>query len=148
MNLEFDPCFDQKKIIRLSSVLPQTYAELNKMAPWRKGKWPTKVHCMTDSKIVEGRKRGAGHGFTFVGGGRSNNSVWMNCYMSVVGHWLVLTHESLHHSHPDASEQELNCILVPHIYKQVFGKKLTPEYGRRHGLGSPVPGVGDRSYCR
>ena len=94
LSLQFDPCFDRDKIIRLSSVLPQTYAALDKMAAWRKGKWPTKIHCMTDSKIVEGRRRGAGHGFTYPG----RNAIWMNHHMTLVGHWLVLVHENMHHA--------------------------------------------------
>lgn len=144
LNLQFDPCFDRDKIVRLSAVLPKTYAELDRLAPWRKGKWPTKIHCMTDSKILDGRRRGAGHGYTYPG----RNGIWMNHHMTLVGHWLVLVHENGHHAWPDATEQELNCVIVPRVYKRVFGKVLTPEYGRRHGLGSPVPGVGDRSYCR
>lgn len=144
MNLEFDPCFDQKKIIKISAHLPQTYAELNRLAPFRNGRWPTKIHCMSDSKVIEGRMRGAGHGYTYPG----KNGIWMNHNMTTTGYWLVLVHESLHHAWPDATEKELNCRYVPRIYEAVFGKVLTPEFGRRHGLGSPLPGMGDRSFCR
>lgn len=142
--LHFDDCFDPVKIEKLSRLLPRTYAALDELAPWMKGKWPTRVHCMSDGDIVKGRKKGAGHGYTFHDG----NEVWINPHMTQEGHWLVLVHEFLHHGFPDATEPEINCTLVPHVYKQVFGKKLDPAWARQHGIGSPVEGVGDRSFCR
>lgn len=146
LQLKFDPCFPQQKIVKLAATLPKTYHELNKMCPWRKGKWPTKIHCMSDSDIARMRRKGAGHGYTYVRPGA--NEIWLNCYMTQTGYWLVFTHENLHHGWPDATEPEINCVHLPRIYKAVFGKVLTPEYARRHGVGSPMPGVGDRSFCR
>lgn len=143
INLQFDPCFDQQKLAELAPHLPATYSVMNEMAPFRRGRWPTRVHCMSHSKIIDGRKRGAGHGYTYPG----EDGIWINPTMTVQGHWLVLVHENFHHAWPDATEQEINCRLVPEVYKRVFGKRLDPEWARRHGLGSPVPGVGDRSFC-
>lgn len=147
MKLHFDECFDQDKILWVAQYLPATYAVLDELAPWRKGKWPGRVRCMSTSSIVDGRARGAGHGFTYTEG-RGSGEIWMNPHMSELGHWLVLVHENCHHGWPDATEGEINCVLVPEVYRRVFGKKLTPETGRRHGLGAPAAGVGDRSYCR
>ena len=147
MKLHFDPCFDEKKILWVAQYLPATYAVLDELAPWRKGKWPAKIKCMSEREISDGRRRGAGHGHTYTSGSDSN-TIWMNRYMSKEGHWLVLVHENCHHAWPDMTEAEINCSRVPEIYRRVFGKKLTPEYGRKHGLGAPVAGVGDRSFCR
>ncbi len=144
MKIHFDECFPRSKVVELSATLPKTYHELNRMCPWRKGKWPTKVHCMTDGKISSMRRHGAGHGYTYPRG----HEIWMNHYMSGPGFWLVFVHENLHHGYPDATEAEINCVHLPKIYKAVFGKTLTPEYARRHGVGAPAAGVGDRSYCR
>jgi len=143
--LHFSPCFPQDKVLEVASRLPATYATLNELAPWRKGKWPTEVKCMSHSDIINGRKKGAGHGFTMLD---NDSTIYLNAHMTPTGIWLVTVHEFLHHGFPDAGESEINCVHVPWVYRRVFGKKLTPEEGRRHGLGSPVPGVGDRSYCR
>lgn len=144
MKLVFDPCFPKDKVVKLSATLPKTYHELDKMCPWRKGKWPTRVRCMNDGKISSMRKHGAGHGYTYPRG----REIWMNPYMTQTGYWLVFVHENLHHGYPDATEAEINCVHLPRVFKAVFGKTLDPDYARRHGVGSPVPGVGDRSYCR
>lgn len=143
--LHFSPCFAENKVLEVAGHLPETYAALNELAPWRKGKWPTKVECMSHGEIIRGRKKGAGHGFTLLD---DDSTVYLNAHMTPTGIWLVTIHEFLHHGFPDAQESEINCELLPWVFKHVFGKTLTPEYGRRHGLGSPVPGVGDRSYCR
>lgn len=147
INLQFDGCFDQRKLAELAPHLPATYSALNRLCPWRKGKWPTRVHCMTRAKIVAGRRRGAGHGYTYVGSKSDEHDIWMSPYLSRLGLWMVLVHESLHHGFPDAGEGEINCVLVPQIYLEVFNKKLTPDVARKNGLGAPAPGVGDRSYC-
>lgn len=148
IQLQFDSCFDQQKLTELAPHLPSTYAALNRLAPWRRGRWPTRIHCMTHSKIVAGRRRGAGHGYTHVGSAKDEHDIWMNPFMTTAGHWLVLVHESIHHSHPDSSESEINCVLVPQIYLEVFDRKLDPEWARSQGLGAPQKNVGDRSYCR
>lgn len=144
--LSFDRCFDDCKIAELLGILPQTYAAMNKMAPWRKGKWPTKVRCMSNSKILDGRRRGAGHGYTYVQG-EDTNGIWMNPHMTSEGYWLVFVHENLHHGFPDATEDELNNVLVPEVYKRVFGKPMNKAWARKHGLGPPQPGIGDRGYA-
>lgn len=140
----FDRCFHDEKVRWLSRYLPDTFDAMNALAPWRKGKWPTRVKCMSHERIREGRSHGAGHGYTFIRG----NTIWMNAHMTPQGYWLVYVHENLHHAFPDATESELNCVHLPQIYRYVFGRTLTPAYARKHGVGSPVPGVGDRSYCR
>lgn len=145
--LHFDDCFDERKLRKLAENLPATYAALNKLAPWRRGRWPSRVRCMSHESIVEGRSRGAGHGYTHVSG-RGSNEIRMNPHMSPEGHWLVFVHENLHHGFPDATESEINCVLVPEVYERVFGKRLDPAWARKHGIGAPVAGVGDRSYCR
>lgn len=142
--LGFDDCFDRRKLRKVLPLLPAAYAELDALAPWREGKWPTRVHCMSDEEIAEGRSRGAGHGATLVPG----NDVWINPHMHWQSIWLVLVHENLHHAFPDATEEEINCLHVPRIYERVFGRKRSADWFRKMGLGSPVPGVGDRSYCR
>lgn len=146
--IEFDSCLDQKKVEWLITTLPATYGVLNEMAPWRKGKWPTRVHCMTDQRIVEGRKRGAGHGYTYTQG-RDKNSIWLNPHLSQWGYWLVFTHENLHHAFDDASEGELNCVLLPDVFSKVFRKRWPGhDWARSHGVGSRTPDFGDRSFCR
>lgn len=72
----------------------------------------------------------------------------MNGHMTPQGHLLVLIHENCHVAWPDASESEINCVLLPDIWRAVTGKRLDPAWARRHGVGGPVEGVGDRSYCR
>jgi len=144
--LTFDPCLDQQKVEWLITTLPATYDSLNKLAPWMKGKWPKRVRCMSNKEIVSGRQRGAGHGFTRVGERRP--SIWLNPHLSQPGYWLVFTHECLHHGFDDGSEGELNCVLLPHVFREVFGKKLDPEWARRHGVGSRTPNYRDRSFCR
>lgn len=145
--LKFDTCFDDCKIADFAHLLPDTYRELNKYCPWRKGKWPTRVRCMTNAQIISGRKRGAGHGFTY-NQGNDKRYIWMNPHMSPLGLWLVLIHENLHHGFPDATEDELNNVHVPHVYEEVTGKKLNKKAARKAGLGPPKPGIGDRGYLR
>jgi hypothetical protein len=145
--LHFDTCFDDDKLAEFAHLLPDTYRALNELAPWRKGKWPVRVRCMTNKQVVSGRRRGAGHGMTYVRGSDSKY-IWMNPHMSVMGLWLVLIHENLHHAFPDATEEELNNVLVPFIYEDVTGKKLDKKMARKHGLGPPQPGIGDRGYVK
>ncbi len=146
--LYFEPCLDQRKVEWLITTLPATYEVLDELAPWRKGKWPTRVRCMSDRKIIQGRQHGAGHGYTFTRG-RDSNSIWLNPYLSREGYFLVFVHENLHHAYPDATEPELNCTHLPYVFQEVFGKKWPGhDWARLHGVGSPVPGVGDRSFCR
>ena len=146
MKLHFDSCFPREKVIKISPYLPLVYGELNRLAKWRKGKWPTRVHCMSHSEVINGRSKGAGHGY--VRPARPSDGIFMNAHMTPQGYLLVLIHENCHVGWPDMTEDEINCKTLPHIWKKVTGKKLTPEYARRYGVGSPAPGVGDRSYCR
>lgn len=147
----FEPCFPRAKLQSLIVTLPRTFEVLNSITDW-KVKWPTTVRCMTDSEIRQGRKRGAGHGYTHTrchpdSGGC--DTIWMNHYMTAQGYWLVFTHENLHHAFPDASESELNCNWLPYVYEHTFDKAWPGhDWARKHGVGSPVAGVGDRSYCR
>lgn len=146
--LEFEGgCFDRDKLNELVVLLPRTYEELNALAPWLNGRWPTRVRCMTGREIFKARKRGAGHGYTYTQGA-DKNTIWLNPYMTAVGYWLVFVHENLHHAFPDATEAEINCVHLPNLYKKVFKERLDPDWARSQGIGSPVPGVGDRSYCR
>lgn len=144
---KFDQCLDQEKVRWLISTLPKTYRVLNEKAPWMKGRWPRHVKCMSSERIVEGRARGAGHGYTF-SRGRHADTIWLNPHMTRSGYWLVFVHENLHHAYPDATEPELNCEHLPDIFERVFNKRYDHEWARQHGVGSPVPGVGDRSFCR
>lgn len=141
----FEPCFDRNKLTELIVLLPLTYAALDTYAPWRRGEWPTKVRCMKDSRIVEGRKRGAGHGYTYTSG-READTIWMNPHMSSEGYWLVFVHENLHHAFPDATEHEINNVHVQHVYKTVFKRRMDPSWACKHGLGPPEPHIGDRGY--
>lgn len=145
--LNFDTCFDECKIAEMSALLPATYVVLNELAPWRKGRWPKHVKCMSLERIVDGRKRGAGHGMTYIQGSQAN-TIWMNPHMSWEGYWLVFIHENLHHAFPDATEEELNNVLVPHVYQEVTGHKIHKAWARKHGLGPPQPGIGDRGFLR
>lgn len=147
MKIHFDECFDRSKVLWVAKYLPATYAVLDELAPWRKGKWPSKIRCMSDTAIFDGRRRGAGHGYTFTSGSGSGE-IWMNADMTKEGYLLVLIHENIHHGWPDMTEQELNCRMLPRIWKMVMGKKLDPDWARGHGIGAPAPMVGDRSYCR
>jgi hypothetical protein len=139
----FDSCLDENKLIELIVLLPRTYEELDKYAPWLNGRWPTRVHCMTNARIIEGRKRGAGHGYTYNNGPQSN-SIWLNPHMTAEGYWLVFVHENLHHAFPDATELEINNVHVPNIYRQVFRRPMNKAWAKRHGLGPPMCGIGDR----
>lgn len=145
--LTFEGCFDKGKLRTLIERLPATYAVLNRMvsAPV---KWPTRVRCMKDSKIRRGRRKGAGHGYTYMHGPKSD-TIWLNHYMTASGYWLVFTHENLHHAFPDATEDEINCSHLPYVYEQVFDEPWPGHaWARSQGVGSPKPGTGDRSYCR
>jgi hypothetical protein len=142
--LRFNNCFDPEILDQLEAMLPVTYACMNELAPWRKGKWPTRIHCMDERRIVEGRQRGAGHGYTYP----RENGIWMNHYMTLSGHWLVLVHENLHHAFPDATELELNNVLVPRVFECTFGQKMDKSWAKRNGLGPPQPGIGDRGFVR
>lgn len=144
MKVHFAPCLDREKVLKIADYLPATYAALDKLAPWMRGKWPSKVRCMTDKEVVDGRSRGAGHGYTIVNG---RGVIWLNRHMTWQGYLLVLIHECIHHGWPDMTEQELNCSMLPQVWKMVTGKKLDPEWARGHGIGAPAP-FGDRSYCR
>lgn len=146
MKLQFDSCFDRQKVIKASAFLPAAYGVLNELAPWAKNRWPKHVHCMSHSQIVDGRSRGAGHGFVYPKHPR--DGIFMNAHMTWQGYLLVLIHENCHVAWPDMTEEEINCRMLPEIWKRVTGKKLEPGWARKHGVGSPEPGVGDRSYCR
>lgn len=139
--LLFDTCFPPKKVSELAALLPETYQALNELAPWRKGKWPVHVRCLSNKRIVEGRSRGAGHGMTYVEG----NEIWLNPHMTLPGYWLVFVHENLHHAFPDATEDELNKVLLPEVYRLTFGEKLDMEWAKKHGVGPPCP-WGDRGF--
>lgn len=142
--LRFDTCFDDCKIAEFSGYLPDTYRALNRMAPWIKGRWPNRVHCMSKRDVVAGRRRGAGHGATYL----ERREIWMNPHMTSAGLWLVFIHENLHHAFPDATEDELNNVLVPEVFQEVTGKKLNRAWARKQGIGPPEPGIGDRGYLR
>lgn len=144
LTLRFNNCFDPRVLDRLRPLLPDTYRCMNELAPWRRGRWPTRVHCMDEQSIIDGRSRGAGHGYTYKG----SNEIWMNHHMSLSGHWLVFVHENLHHAFPDATESELNNVLVPRVYKCVFDERMDKNWARKHGLGPPQPGIGDRGFVR
>jgi hypothetical protein len=145
VKVHFDECFDEKKVLWVAKYLPAVYATLDEFAPWRRGKWPAKIKCMTDTEIFDGRRRGAGHGYVYP---ESAEAIFMNPFMSREGHLLVLIHECIHVGWSDMTEQELNCSMLPRIWKRVTGKKLDPDWARGHGIGAPAPGIGDRSYCR
>ncbi len=143
----FEPCFPRSKLESLIVTLPETFKVLNGMTDWKVA-WPTQVRCMSDSDILRGRQRGAGHGFTYTRG-KGRGSIWMNHYMTRSGYWLVFVHENLHHAFPDATEAELNCAQLPFVYEKVFRRPWPGHaWARKQGVGSPVPRVGDRSYCR
>lgn len=150
--IEFSTCFPRAKVLALAPLLDSTYAALDRLAHWRNGRWPRHIRCMSKREIVDGRERGAGHGFTYVARSGSfarsteEDAIWLNPHMSVLGYQLVLIHENLHHAFPDASEKELNNVLVPYVYTQATGKILSKESMRRAGLGPPEPGIGDRGY--
>jgi hypothetical protein len=144
MRLAFNSCFRPEILRELEPTLPATYAAMNALAPWREGKWPTRVHCMDENKIIGGRSRGAGHGQTR----QNSNEIWLNHHMTLPGHWIVLVHENLHHAFPDATESELNNVMVPWVYQNTFGEKMNKRWARRHGLGPPQPGIGDRGFVR
>lgn len=141
----FSTCFPRSKVLALWPRLDPTYAELDRLAEWRGGRWPKHIRCMGKAQIVDGRRRGAGHGFTYVRGD-DKDAIWMNPHMSVLGYHLVLIHENLHHAFPDATENELNNVLVPYVYTQATGELLSKESMREAGLGPPEPGIGDRGY--
>lgn len=145
MRIHFDRCFDRRKIIQISPYLPAVYAELNRRAPWRRGRWPSRIRCMTHAQILQGREKGAGHGFVFPH--KPSDGIFMNPLMSPQGYLLVLIHENCHVGWPDMSEDEINCVMLGSIWKSVTGKKLDPAWARKHGVGAPAP-YGDRSYCR
>lgn len=150
MDLQFSGCFDDAKLRLVQPLLGPTYRELNDMAPWLKGRWPTEVVCFTHKEIVDGRRRGAGHGMTKVGCQDQSdcNTIWLNAHMTPAGIWLVLIHENLHHAFPDATEDELNNVLVPEVFERVTGRELPRRWARKQGLGPPRPGIGDRGYVR
>jgi hypothetical protein len=142
--LVFSTCFPRDKVLALYPDLSATYAALDEIAEWRGGRWPRKVKCMSKRDVAGGRARGAGHGYTYVR--RGADEIWMNPWMTVLGYHLVLIHENLHHAFPDATEDELNNVLVPFVYTEATGKILSKESMRRAGLGPPEPGIGDRGY--
>ena len=144
LTLKFNNCFSPAVLAELEPLLPATYACMDQLAPWRRGRWPTRIHCMDEREIVDGRRRGAGHGYTYP----RENGVWLNHHMTVPGHWIVLVHENLHHAFLDATESELNNVLVPRVFECTFGRKMDRAWARRHGLGPPQPGIGDRGFVR
>ena len=144
--LHFDECFktpaNVRKLEKMAELLPATYVAMNELTRWRHGRWPSRIHCMSRERIIEGRSRGAGHGYTYVG----DNDIWLNPHMTWQGYWIVLVHESMHHAFPDATEDEINNKLVPEIVERVLGHKKSAAWYRKHGLGPPEPGIGDRGY--
>lgn len=152
VELEFSTCFPREKVLALAPRLDATYRALDVFCSWRNGQWPQRVECMSKKEIVSGRSRGAGHGFTFVAASgayaraREDDAIWMNPHMTVLGYHLVLIHENLHHGFPDATEEELNNVLVPYVFTEATGRRLTKDQMRKAGLGPPQPGIGDRGY--
>lgn len=142
--LRFDSCFSCRQVEALAWILDSTYAALDAYANWVGNRWPNRVRCMAKTDIVGGRKRGAGHGYTYL----KQREIWLNPHMSELGLWLVFIHENLHHAFPDATENELNNVHVPEVFKIVTGKKLNMDVARAHGLGPPEPGIGDRGYAK
>jgi hypothetical protein len=141
MYIEFAPCFPEATIRQLAPLILPTFEVLSKMAPWRK--WVTYIECMDDRTIIKGRRGGAGHGqFS-----PDEDRVWVNPYMSFQGVWLNIIHEQLHGAYPDASEMELNNLLVPYVARQVLGYKIDLDEARLHGLGPAVKGIPGRGYA-
>jgi hypothetical protein len=141
VNLRFAPCFDARKVAAIAEVLPDTFDAFHEIAPWVED-WPDRIECMSDRQIVDGRSRGAGHGQY----SPDEKRIWVNPYMTAFGIWLNILHENMHHAFPDATEQEINGVLVPWVYERVTGEKLDRDLARLHGVGPPVPGIGDRGY--
>ena len=59
LTLKFNNCFSPAVLAELEPLLPATYACMDQLAPWRRGRWPTRIHCMDEREIVGGlRSRG------------------------------------------------------------------------------------------
>lgn len=142
MRIVFDRCFDPRKLEAIAQFLPDVFAVMQEMAPWYRT-WPSRVECMPDKDILAGRKRGAGHGQY----SPSENRVWVSPYMDPIGILGNIIHEFGHAIWPDATEHELNNLIVPHVLEQVFGYKIDVDCLRMHGLGPIVNGLSGRGYA-
>jgi hypothetical protein len=142
MFLAFDSCFDPRTVAILMRVLPDTYEVMQEMAPWVK-RWPRFIECMDDETILDGRRRGAGHGQY----SPDEKRIWINPYMSSYGVWLNLIHENMHHAFPDATEIEINNLLTPYVASEVLGHPIDLDQARLHGLGPAVKGIPGRGYA-
>lgn len=142
MELTFDECFSDEKIRKIEPYLPRTYEVFHKLAPWIHD-WPSHIQCMPVKHIIRGRKHGAGHGMYT----SPMATIHINPHMSPFGIWLNLLHENMHHAYPDASETEINQVLVPWLAKKITGEKLDLDLARLHGLGPPVEGIRGRGYA-
>ena len=142
MYIEFAPCFPEATIRQLAPYIPALLEALHDLAPWMRT-WPTYIECMSNRTILDGRRRGAGHGQY----SPDENRVWVNKYMSAYGILLNIAHEFCHAAFEDASEIEINNLLVPALMKQVFGHPIDLDQARLHGLGPAVKGIPGRGYA-
>lgn len=142
MFLTFARCFPESSIAEIAELLPETYDAMRELAPWVRS-WPKHIECMPDDHILDGRRRGAGHGQY----SPDLKRIWINPYMTPYGIWLNLIHENMHHAFPDASEVEINNLLVPYIAEEVLGYPIDLDEARLHGLGPAVKGIPGRGYA-
>lgn len=142
MRITFDSCIPEETLRQLAPYVLPAYEALSELAPWVRD-WPTHIECMDAETIIYSRKRGAGHGQY----SPDQRRIWVNPYMTAYGIFLNILHENCHHAFADATEMEINNLLVPHLAEQVLGHPIDLDEARMHGLGPAVKGIPGRGYA-
>lgn len=115
--IKFDPCFDPNKIRRFRRWIKPTLKAFEQRTEG-KIRWPKQVRCMNDEEIEQGERRGKGHGLY------SRGTVKINPYMSWKAIYLNFIHELFHHVLPGTTDEWINEVGVPEIYRVATGRTL------------------------
>lgn len=136
MSPTFDEQFDPRKVATFWNYIPKVYREMEYLTG-RRPKWPQFIEAMTEEEVAQGECLGKGHGLYFSPGA----VVKINADMSPEAIFLNFIHEHFHHILPEATDQEINEILVPEVYRRVTGREFDREIGVEAGV---VGGVYER----
>lgn len=124
-DLEFDP--------RTANIVAHRAAKTYRVMEWLTGRrpnWPRNIEAMSDAEISDGERGGRGHGLYITPDG----IIKINSYMGAEAVYLNFIHENFHHILPEASDEEINEVLVPAVYEKVTGRALSAVLGEEAGV--------------
>jgi len=108
-DVEFSACFSKEKIDSFKNKIPLVYKEIRKLRQGKISAFPSKIECMTNAEIKEGKELGGGHGLYILPA-----RIKINRSMSSEGIFMNFIHENLHYALPELQEKGID-ILTEYI---------------------------------